>query len=145
MATPVTAVERKTESRLQTGVSVAVDDGRLHAIVGLYGELCPVTADGLRAELEQLVEDGVVDMTVDLRHLRFCNSDGLEVFDDIHRALAERHGGTLRLCLGGAPSIVRRTVGLVADRDPTFSPQITGAAPDPDAMAPDERPGDSTS
>lgn len=141
----MTALERKTASLLRTGVSVAADDGRLHAIVGLHGELCPVTAAGLRAELEQLIEDGVSDMTVDLRNLRFCNSDGLEVFDDIHRALAERRGGTLRLCLGGAPSIVRRAVRLVGDRDPTFSPQITGAVPSPDAMAPHERPGDSTS
>lgn len=49
------------QSLMRTGISVTYHDGRLHAIVELHGELCAATADGLRSELDQLVDDGIVD------------------------------------------------------------------------------------
>ncbi|MCD9625230.1 STAS domain-containing protein [Rhabdothermincola salaria] len=130
-------------TRLRTGILVTARDGRLVASVDLHGELCPTTAPQLRSELERLIGDGVVTITVDLRDLRCCTSHGLDVLDHIDRRLHER-GGDLRLRLDGAPPIVERIVRLVEDQDPTFSPRIAEASPASEPIAPRERPGDST-
>lgn len=129
---------------LQTRISVSSQDGRLHAVVELHGELTPLTATDLRRELDQLVADGIADIAIDLGHVRLCTSRALDVFDQIHHALLERHGGGLRLDLAGAARTVRRVVQVVDGNDPTFSPQITEAPATSEPMAPSERPGDST-
>ena len=131
--------------QLRSGISVSIEHGRLHAAVELHGELCAVTAPDLGAELRQLVDDGISDVTVDVGHLQLCTSHGLDVFDEIHRELAERHGGMLRVHVGSAPRTVSRVIHLVSDQDPTFSPPIAGARAVPAEPAPHERPGGSRS
>lgn len=132
-------------SLLRTGIAVSADGGRTRAVVELHGELCAHTATELRHELEQLVDDGIALVSIQLRDLRLCTSHGLDVFDDVHRLLSERDGGSLRLDLTGAPEIVRDVVRLIRHRDPSFAPPLVEATPAPDATAPaDEPPGEAT-
>lgn len=140
----MTAVNQSMSSVLRTGISGTTHDGNLHAIVELHGELCALSAAELRTELDQLVDDDIVDMTVDLQHLRLCTSHGLDVFDHVHHRLQQRHRGKLWLRLDGAPSTVKKIVHLVHDQDQTFSPRITETARGSESMAPHERLGDST-
>lgn len=109
---------------LRTGIHVSGDGGRLQAVVDLHGELDPFNVPQLRHELEQLIDDGIADITVDLEHLRLCTSHGLDLLDEIHRRLESHGGGELRLHLGRAPQVVRRIVGIVCERDPSFGPRV---------------------
>ena len=109
---------------LRTGISVSSDGGRLQAVVDLHGELDPVSVPQLRHELEQLVDDGIADVTVDLQHLSFCTSQGLDLLDEVHTRLVREHHGALRLRIDGSTQVVRRIVGIVCERDPSFGPRV---------------------
>lgn len=126
---------------LRTAVRVSNETRPPRAVVELHGELCPATVPHLRSELEQLVDDGISDIIVELRDLRFCTSHGLDLFDHIHQQLHRRHRGTLRLALDGAPPVVTRIIQIVQANDPTFSPHLT-EAPRLGSVAPHERLGD---
>jgi anti-anti-sigma factor len=141
MAGPLTAPHRVGLDLLRTSIHMSRKGRRFHALVELHGELCPATVPQLRCELDQLIDDGITDITVDLGDLRFCTSHGLDLFDHIHEQLQQRHHGTLELRIDGAPTIVERLVRIVRNNDPTFSP-ITAKTPHLGSDAPTERPGD---
>jgi anti-anti-sigma regulatory factor len=119
----VTIAHPGAVSVLRTGTTATTGpDGRPRATVQLHGELCATTARLLRAELERLVEDGAVELTIDLTELTLCTSHGLDVFDDIHRLLHGHRRGQLRL--RGARGVVRDVLDVVRDADRSFSPTI---------------------
>lgn len=122
MAKPMTALDRTENRLLRTAIAMTADDGRYHALVEAHGELCAYTAPQLRIGLEQIIDDGATDITIDLQHLTLCTSHGLDLFDDIHNRLQRLHDGTLHLRLDTASDIVKRVVYLIHDNDPTFSP-----------------------
>lgn len=111
----------RTAPLLRTSAVVTVDGGRLVATLHLHGELCPTTAGGLRREVERLVEDGVIDLTVDLAGLRLCTSHGLDIWQDADERLRAAGGG-VRLI--GASGGVRHVLDVIALADPGFSPTI---------------------
>lgn len=109
---------------LRTGIHVSADGGRLQATVDLYGDLDLLSVPQLRHELEQLIDDGIADITVDLEHVQFCTSHVLDLFDEVHARLRQHHAGALGLRIDRAPHAVRRVVDIVRENDPTFSPLV---------------------
>jgi anti-anti-sigma factor len=132
MSAPVSRQNQTTPTShpapLRTGIRVSSEGGRLHAVVDLHGELDPASVPQLRCELDQLIADGIVDITVDLQDLRFCTSCGLDLFDEVHGRLEQHRRGALRLRLHGAAHIVQRVVRIVRENDPTFDPPIEDPA-----------------
>lgn len=106
---------------VRTSAVVTADRGRLVATLQLHGELCPTTAEGLRREVERLVDDGVIELTVDLAGLRLCTSHGLDIWQDADERLRAAGGG-VRLI--GASGTVRHVLDVIAREDPGFSPTI---------------------
>lgn len=106
---------------LRTSAVVTAEGGRLVATLQLHGELCPTTAESLRHEVERLVEDGVIELTVDLTGLRLCTSHGLDIWQDADERLRAAGGG-VRLI--GASGIVRHVLDVIEREDPSFSPTI---------------------
>lgn len=109
---------------LRTSATVTVDGcGRPVATLELHGELCPTSAADLECEVDRLLEDGVVELTVDLQGLRFCTSHGLDVWQDADERLRPVGGG-VRLI--GATGVVRQVLEVVQRDDPTFTPIVEG-------------------
>ena len=56
------------------------------------GKITAATADQFREELGKLVEDGNVDITIDLRNVDMLDSKGLAVFVMCHQSLSAKGG-----------------------------------------------------
>ncbi len=110
-----------TPLRIHTVVSQD-PTGTSTAVVSLGGELCAVTASTLHRELDQLLRHGVVGLTIDLRDLRLCTSDGLDVFAEFHARLWRAGDGDLQL--QGPVGIVARVLQIVHDQDPEFEVRV---------------------
>lgn len=107
---------------LRTSAVVTVGvDGALVAELHLNGDLGPSTAEALRCEIERLIDDGVIELTMDLAGLRLCTSHGLDIWQDADERL-RRAGGGVRLV--NASGSVRHVLDVVADADPSFTPAI---------------------
>ncbi len=65
-------------------------------VITVVGELDHDTATLLRDEITALQQRGRHRLVLDLADLTFCDSGGMGLFVDIHRATGE-HGGWLRL------------------------------------------------
>ncbi|MFD4555599.1 STAS domain-containing protein [Streptomyces sp. NPDC058469] len=94
-----------TEHAGQPGrLSVRTDvvDGTL--VVAVAGEIDQETGGSLREVLE-LPEDVAPRVVIDLRHVTFMDSSGINILIAVHTRLAEA-GGWLRLA-GAAPPVLR--------------------------------------
>lgn len=107
------------------GTSVALKDetGRLsvHAVIDITGQggvdlslggvICAATAPLLSSIVEGLLRMGVSHVSFDLRYLRLCTSEGLDLWSDLLDRL-QRRGGSLRL--DNASGSVRRVIDVGA-------------------------------
>ncbi|MEV8541036.1 STAS domain-containing protein [Streptomyces sp. NPDC051572] len=83
-------------------VRTDVVDGTL--VVTVAGEIDQETGGSLRKALE-LPEDAAPRVVIDLRHVTFMDSSGINILIAVQTALAEA-GGRLRLA-GAAPPVLR--------------------------------------
>ena len=79
------------------------------AVVQVSGEVDLATCPQLRAQLIELVDQGVYHLIVDLEQVSFLDSSGIGVLIGALRRLRE-HGGSLRLTAPSPP--VRRVLEL---------------------------------
>ena len=101
------------------------DDLNHVASVRIRGALCAVTVDDHARELDQLVDQGYTDLTVELEGLLLCTSDGLDLWDDLQHRLDGFDG---HLTLSGATGVVRRVLEVVVRSDMHFCPTVVPAA-----------------
>ncbi|WP_043662927.1 STAS domain-containing protein [Streptomyces xylophagus] len=83
-------------------VRTDVVDGTV--VVAVAGEIDQEAGGSLRKALE-LPEGAAPHVVIDLRHVTFMDSSGINILIAVHRALAET-GGWLRLA-GATPSVLR--------------------------------------
>lgn len=67
-------------------------------VVEVSGEIDMYTSSQLRTALLQLLDDGVVDIAVDVEGVDFCDSTGLGVFIGMLRRLREVDGSLVIVC-----------------------------------------------
>lgn len=91
----MTAISRSSGQPF--GISVTAD--RAGAVVALTGELDVVSADVLEREVRTLRLAGSDRIVVDLRHVEFLDSTGLQVLLSLHNT-AKREGHQLILIRG---------------------------------------------
>jgi anti-sigma B factor antagonist len=75
------------------------------AAVAVHGELDIRSAPDLRAWLAKVLDDGAVQLVLDLAGIQFIDSIGLGVLVGAHKRLA-RDGGRLAI-VGVSPSVAR--------------------------------------
>jgi anti-sigma B factor antagonist len=93
--------------------SVQMRDQRGRSVVGLSGELDVEPAANLRMLFDMLVEDGQVDVLVDLRLLTFCDSVGLSALIHGYHA-CHAAGGSFRVT--GDTGLVERLLRVTGVR-----------------------------
>jgi anti-sigma B factor antagonist len=108
-----------------TSILGVTDATSYAATLSLRGALCAVTAAGHARELDELVEQGFIDLRIDLDDLALCTSDGLDAWDDLQHRLDAVQG---RLTLSGAHGVVRRVLDVVTRGDEHFCPTVLPAA-----------------
>jgi anti-sigma B factor antagonist len=109
--------------------TVQVHDEHGLTVIGLSGELDIEPAADLRMLFDMLVEDGHVDVLIDLRLLHFCDSVGLSAL--IHGYHACRMaGGSFRVT--GDSGLVSRLLCITGVREflnSTSSDERGGSSP----------------
>lgn len=108
-----------------TSVLGATDASSHAATLSLRGALCAVTAESHARELGELVDQGFIELRLDLDDLALCTSDGLDAWDDLQHRLDTLEG---RLTLSGAHGVVRRVLDVVTRGDEHFCPTVLPAA-----------------
>lgn len=123
------------------GTSVALDDqtGRLNVEVvidisgdggvdlSLGGVICAATEPLLSSIVEGLLRMGASHVRFDLRNLRLCTSEGLDLWVDLFERL-QRRGGSLRL--DNASGLVARVIDVGAPELASRSrPLASGGSP----------------
>jgi anti-anti-sigma regulatory factor len=101
------------------------DDVDHHASLRIRGELCAVTAGEHARQLGDLVDQGYIQLRIELDDLVLCTSDGLDLWDDLQHRLEPLSG---RLTLSGANGVVRRVLDIVCAGDQHFCPTVERSA-----------------
>lgn len=97
------------------------------ATLRLGADLVASVAEGLRPELQALIQDGVRTLTVDLDRAEFLDSMGIGLLIAAHNSLAERRG-TLAV-VNVRPEVHRLLVTMRLDRH--FRVEARGAGREP--------------
>jgi anti-sigma B factor antagonist len=92
------------------------------AVVALSGELDVEPAPDLRMLFDMLVEDGQVDVLVDLRQLTFCDSVGLSTLIHGYHACHAAHGS---FRITGDTGLVNRLLCISGVRELLADPPDT--------------------
>jgi anti-sigma B factor antagonist len=103
----------------------ATDASSHAASLSLRGALCALTAESHARELGELVDQGFIQLRIDLDDLALCTSDGIDAWDDLQHRLDTVQG---RLTLSGAHGVVRRVLDVVTRGDAHFCPTVVPAA-----------------
>lgn len=124
MATTMDSSPRDDESSPYLGCTIGSLDEIAHAAsLRVRGELCALTAAAHARQIEDLLEQGYVDLRIDLDDLLLCTSDGLDLWDDVQHRLDDAGGG---LTLVGATGVVRRVLEVIASSPTHFCPTVIG-------------------
>jgi len=119
-------VHGSTEPNPHLGSVVGALDAATHqASLHLRGDLCAFTAAEHGRQLADLVDQGYVQLRVELADLALCTSDGLDCWDDLQHRLAPLDG---MLTLAGATGVVRRVLDVVTRLEGHFCPTVEAAA-----------------
>lgn len=119
--------ERPTEEpRPAFGCTVLPLDGPAgSAAMRMAGSLDAWTAVDHARQLEVLLDEGFVDLRIELADLVLCTSDGLDLWDDVQHRL-DPVGG--HLTLAGATGVVRRVLDVMTASPVHFCPTVLPAA-----------------
>lgn len=118
--------EAMADSNPHLTSTLGATDASSHAVtLSLRGALCAVTAETHARELGELVDQGFIELRIDLDDLALCTSDGLDTWDDLQHRLDTVQG---RLTLSGAHGVVRRVLDVVTRNDEHFCPTVLPAA-----------------
>ncbi|GAA1828099.1 STAS domain-containing protein [Luedemannella flava] len=90
-------------------LTIGVDERDNLAVVAVNGELDLATAPDLAAAIDGQVEQGRVNVVLDLADLSFCDSAGLRVFVRYRRQLDEAGG---RFLVAAPSPMVRRVLEI---------------------------------
>jgi len=97
------------------------DDSRHAVSIRIRGELCAVTAVEHARQLADLVDQGYIEVRIELDDLVLCTSDGLDLWDDLQHRLDPVSG---TLTLAGATGVVLRALDIVRRDDRHFCPTV---------------------
>lgn len=124
MASPT---ERPTEEpRPAFGCTVHPFDGSAgSASMRMAGALDAWTAADHARQLDVLLDEGYVELRIELDELVLCTSDGLDLWDDVQHRL-DPVGG--HLTLAGATGVVRRVLDVMTASPVHFCPTVLPAA-----------------
>lgn len=95
------------------------------ASLRMRGALDAHTATGHARQLRGLVDDGFVELRIELDELLLCTSDGLDCWDDVQHRL-DTVGG--HVTLAGATGVVRRVLDVMTSSSVHFCPTVVPAA-----------------
>jgi hypothetical protein len=124
MASPTKTPTSDAHERLGFIVSDRDEVGH-RASVHIRGELCAITVVDHGRHLADLVDQGFVELRVELGDLTLCTSDGLDLWDDLQHRLTPLAG---RLTLAGATGVVRRVLDVATRPELHFCPTVELAA-----------------
>lgn len=102
-----------------------LDRDNRSASLRIRGELCAITALEHGRQLAELVEQGYLQVRIELDDLVLCTSDGLDLWDELQHRLDPLHG---RVTLAGATGVVRRVLDVMARPEGHFCPTVEPAA-----------------
>lgn len=102
-----------------------VDEVGHAASMRVRGTLCAVTAPEHARLLDELVEQGYVELRVGLDGLLLCTSHGLDLWDDLQHRL-DPVGGHVTLV--GATGVVRRVLEVITSSPVHFCPTVVPTA-----------------
>lgn len=123
MASPT---ERPSEEPVSFGCTVLPLDSRAgSASMRMAGALDAWTAADHARQLDVLLDEGYVELRIELDELVLCTSDGLDLWDDVQHRL-DPVGGHLTLV--GATGVVRRVLDVMTASPVHFCPTVLPAA-----------------
>lgn len=116
----------KDETRPRLDCTVLHPDGTVgSASLHMVGALDAWSALDHARQLELLLDEGYVDLRIELDELVLCTSDGLDLWDDVQHRLDPRGG---HVTLAGATGVVRRVLDVMTASTVHFCPTVLPAA-----------------
>lgn len=126
MATTTHSPARGDEPSPYLGCTVGSLDEIAHsASLRVRGELCAITAGAHARQIQDLLDQGYIELRIDLDDLLLCTSDGLDLWDDVQHRLDDAGG---RLTLVGGTGVVRRVLDVITASPTHFCPTVVAAA-----------------
>ncbi len=95
------------------------------AALRMVGSLDAWTAADHAVQLDELLDEGYIELRIELDGLLLCTSDGLDLWDDVQHRLDPLGG---HLTLAGAHGVVRRVLDVMTASTMHFCPIVEPAA-----------------